>query len=137
MLEVYCFHLILKRSQTKYIYSSKTLDLHIQGETHLPNSLKFPIETHKKAHKAIRIGKKRNETPFLPALFIVAVSLLPAAMLLSVGLIFTLLKLDIRFKARFTKGFSAADAGVVGIESTKAHRAEDNLLVLTSSTVLL
>lgn len=102
---------------------------------HLPSSLKFPIETHKNAHKAIRIGKKRNETPFLPALFTVAVSL-PAAIL--VGLIFTLLKLDIRFKARPTKGFSAADAGVVGIDSTKAQRAEENLLVvLTSSTVLL
>lgn len=96
---------------------------------HLPNSLKFPIQIHKKAHKAIRIGKKRNETPFLPALFIVAVSL-PAATM--VGLIFTLLKLDIRFKARFTKGFSAADAGVVGIDSTKAHRAEEKLFVGTS-----
>jgi hypothetical protein len=57
-----------------------------------------------------------------------------------VGLIFTLLKLVILFKARFTKGFSAADACVVGIESTKAQRAEENLLVVvveTSSTVLL
>lgn len=79
MLEEYCFESSWGDPRQN-IYSSKTLDLHIQGEMHLPNSLKFPIETHKKAHKAIRIGKKRNETPFLPALFIVAVSL-PAATL--------------------------------------------------------
>lgn len=105
-----------------------------QGEIHLPNDLKFPTKTHKKAHKAIRIGKKRNENPFLPAFFVVAVSL-PAVMF--VCLIFTLLKLDIRFKARFTKALSAADAGVVGIDSTKAQREEEKLLVETSSIVLL
>lgn len=110
------------------------MGLQIQGETYVPNSLKFPIETHKKAHKAIRIGKKRKETPFLPALFIVVVSI-PAVM--SVGFIFIMLKLDIRFKARFTKGFSAADAGVVGIESTKAQRADDNLLVVATSSIVL
>ena|ERR1044072_615917 len=108
----------------------------IQGEMHLPNSLKFPIETHKKAHRATRIGKKRNEIPFMPAFFLVEVSL-PAAML--VFLIFTLLKLDIRFKARLTKAFSAADAGVVGIDSRKDHIAEENLLEVSveSSTVVL
>ena len=103
---------------------------------HLPNNLKVPRETHKKAHKAIIIGKKRNENPFLPTLFVVAVSL-PAAVFVGLILIFTRLKLDIRFKARFTRAFSAADAGVVGIDSTKDQRAEENLLVATSSAMLL
>ena len=39
-----------------------------------------------------------------------------------------LLKLDIRSKARFTKGFSDAEAGVVGIDSTNDHKAEENQL---------
>lgn len=124
---------ILGRSQKEYRWQqNKTSDLHFQGEMGLPSSLKFPIQIHKKAHKAIIIEKKRKGTPFLLALFKVVVSL-PAATM--VGMIFTLLKLDIRFRARFTKGFSAADAGVVGIDSTKAQRAEENLFVVTPSGV--
>lgn len=111
------------------------MDLHVQG-IHLPNSLNVPTETHKKAHKATRTGKKRKQNPFLlPALFIVVVSLPAAAVFACFILILTLPKLDIRSRARFA--FSAADAGVVGIDSTKAQRAEEKLLVPTSPTRLL
>lgn len=100
-----------------------------------PNSLKDPKETHKKAIKATRIGKKRKITPFLLALFIVAASL-PAATFVSAAPIFNLLKLDNRSKARFTRAFSDADAGVVGIDSIKFQREEDSLLAATLSPVL-
>lgn len=74
-----------------------------------------------------RTGKKMNPL-FLLEHFVVSESL-PVETLAFTTFILILLKLDIRPKARFTNAFSAADAGVVGIDSTKDHMAEDNQLV--------
>lgn len=43
-------------------------------------------------------------------------------------------KLDIRSKARFTKAFSEAAAGVVGIDSTNAQSADENGLAASPSS---
>lgn len=91
---------------------------------HLPHNLTFPINTHKIAHSTPRIEKKKNPL-FIP------VRLAPVPGLRTATLVFrvfslNLLKLDMRSKARLT--FSEADAGVVGIDSTKAHKLEENQL---------
>lgn len=107
----------------EYIYSSKTSQLETQAERHLHHGLRVAIKTQKMAQSATRTGRKKKLL-FLPALL--ASELLPAVTLALTLFILNLLKLDIRSKARFTKAFSEADAGVVGIDSTKAHRAEEN-----------
>lgn len=75
------------------------------------------------AQSATRTGRKKN--PLFRAPLIVSEPL-PAVTFVLLAIILILLKLDIRSKARFTKAFSDADAGVVGIDSTKDHRAEEN-----------
>ena len=50
-------------------------------------------------------------------------------------LVFNLPKLDIRSKALFTRAFSEAEAGVVGIDSTNDHRAAENQESVPSSSV--
>jgi hypothetical protein len=72
------------------------------------------------AQSATRTGRKKNP------LFRIVSEPLPAVTFVLLAIILILLKLDIRSKARFTKAFSDADAGVVGIDSTKDHRAEEN-----------
>lgn len=85
----------------------------------------FPfINTHRIAKIIPRTEIKKN--PLLLLAFLAVATPLPAEILVFVAFILTLLKLDIRSKARFTKAFSEADAGVVGIDSTKAQRAEVN-----------
>lgn len=94
----------------------------------LPHNLIFPINTHRMAHNTPRIENKKNPL-FIPVLLLAPVSgLRTATLVLRVFRVFSLnlLKLDIRTKARLT--FSEADAGVVGIDSTKAHKLEENQL---------
>ncbi len=76
---------------------------------------------------------------FAPALLTVAASVPAgaAAALVLLMLRFNLLKLDIRSNARFTKGLSAAAAGVVGIDSTNDHRADESELVPPTSCLVL
>lgn len=95
----------------------------------LPDNLTFPINTHRIAHNTPRIENKKNPL-FIPVLLLAPVSgFRTATLVLRVFRVFSLnlLKLDIRSKARLT--FSEADAGVVGIDSTKAHKLEENQLV--------
>lgn len=56
----------------------------------------------------------------------VAEVLLPVATFAFPAFNLILRKLEIRSKALFTKALSEAEAGVVGIESTKSQRAEEN-----------
>lgn len=97
----------------------------------LPSNLTVPINTHKIAHKAPIIERKMN--PLFPPVLLPVSETLPAETISFLAFSLTLLKLDIRLKARLTKGVSAAEAGVVGIDSTKAHKAEEILLVTASS----
>lgn len=98
---------------------------------HCPHNLKFPINTHRMAHNTPRIENKKNPL-FIPVLLAPVSGLrLPTATLVLRVFMFrlfnlSLLKLDIRSKARLT--FSEADAGVVGIDSTKVHKLEENQL---------
>lgn len=105
----------------------------------LPETLTVPINIQKMAQNAPKIDNK-NKPLLLPVLLTVAASL-PAATFAFLLFNLTRLKLDILSKARLTRGLSAADAGVVGIDSTNAHSAEENLLVaprpsLSSSPLL-
>lgn len=95
---------------------------------HLPRTFKLPISIiHKMAHNAPNIDKNKNLLLLLLLLLLpVACLLITASSPLATFKFLSLLKLDIRSKARFTKGFSEAEAGVVGIDSTKAHRDEEN-----------
>lgn len=101
---------------------------------HLPNTLIGPINTHKMAHSTPSMDKHKK-----PLLLLLLLPLrtapatpLPPPPLKLLVLPFNLsrLKLDIRSKARFTNGLSEADAGVVGIDSTNAHKEEENQLEL-------
>lgn len=93
---------------------------------HLPRTLTdVPINIHKMAHNRPSNEKKKNPLLHLIKLLEVA-EVLPAATFTFLLFILTLLKLDIRSKARFTRALSEAEAGVVGIDSTKAQRAEEN-----------
>lgn len=94
---------------------------------HLPHNLTFPINTHRMAHNTPRIENKKNPL-FIPVLLAPVSGLPTTTLVLRVFRVFSfnLLKLDIRTKARLT--FSEADAGVVGIDSTKAHKLEENQL---------
>jgi hypothetical protein len=91
----------------------------------VPDCLTVPISAHKMAHNTPITEMNNNPLHLLPALLIVSVLLRAETVVL---LTFTLsrLKLGIRSKARVTKTFSAADAGVVGIDSTTDHSAEEN-----------
>lgn len=94
----------------------------------LPKTLIVPINIHKMAHKAPKIDKSKNPLLLLACLLVTAAAS-PPATLGFLAVILILLKLDIRSKARFTNGLSEADAGVVGIDSTKAHKDDANRLV--------
>lgn len=100
-----------------------------------------PDKTHKMAHNAPRIDKIRKPLLVPPALFEFAARslLIRLSLLILLFLTFSLilLKLDIRSKALFTKGVSQADAGVVGIDSTNVHKAEENQPVAPPSSPLL
>lgn len=72
----------------------------------------------------------------MPELLEVA-SALPAATFRFRAFILTLLKLDIRSKALLTKALSEAEAGVVGIDSTKDQIAEENQESVPSSCLPL
>lgn len=91
---------------------------------HLPHNLTFPTNTHKIAHSIPRIVKKKN--PLFIPVRLAPVPGLPMATLVFRVFSLNLLKLDMRSKARLT--FSEADAGVVGIDSTKDHKLEVNQL---------
>lgn len=91
---------------------------------HLPRTFTdVPINIHKMAHNRPSNEKKKNPLLHLTELLEVA-EILPAATFMFLLFILTLLKLDIRSKARFA--LSEAEAGVVGIDSTKDQRAEEN-----------
>lgn len=91
---------------------------------HLPNIFTGPsIRTQNIAISAPITERMMNPPLFIPP-FHVAAPPLPAFVFNAFILI--LLKLDILTNARFTNAFSEADAGVVGIDSTKDHRAEVN-----------
>lgn len=94
----------------------------------LPKTLIVPINIHKMAHIAPKIDKSKNPLLLLACLLVTAAASPPATLGFLV-VILILLKLDIRSKARFTNGLSEADAGVVGIDSTKAHKDDANRLV--------
>jgi hypothetical protein len=121
-------------------YSTAKLHIYINHEEiDLPNNLPLPTNTHKMAHKTPTIDNKTNPL-FLLALLTLAAPLaattlilltfililLAASTLMLLTFILILLKLDIRSKALLTNGFSEADAGVVGMDSTKPHKAEEN-----------
>lgn len=101
---------------------------------YLPNTLAdVPINIHTMAHNTPRIEKHRS--PHLDPPFTV---LSEEGSLVFMAFILTLPKLDIRSKALFTRVPSEAEAGVVGIDSRKPHRAEENheFLPLLSSLPL-
>ena len=100
----------------------KISHLHIHEDMHLPHSLTFPISTHNMAQSTPITEIKKNPL-LLPALLLLDSAPFPTETFVFLTFILTLLKLDIRSKARFTKAFSEADAGVVGIDSTKIGRA--------------
>lgn len=87
------------------------------------------MNTQKMAHKAPIIDKTRK--PLFPARFFAMVPLL--VLVAKVPLAFALnlmrLKLDIRTKV-LLRGPSHAEAGVEGIESINAHRADENWLLV-------
>jgi hypothetical protein len=93
-----------------------------------------PTNTHKIAHKTPIIDNKTN--PLFPPVLLALAAPLPASTLMFLTFILILLKLDIRSKALLTKGFSEADAGVVGMDSTKPHKAEDNQPLAASPSLL-
>lgn len=95
---------------------------------HLCHILTAPINTHKMANNAPTIEKRKN-LPFLllPLLLVMRDEelILETVVLFIFNLL--LLKLGIRSKSNDWLT-SAADAGVVGIDSTKAQRAEETRL---------
>lgn len=88
-----------------------------------------PMNTHKIAHNTP--SKEKQRIPLLDLLALLEVA--PAATFMFMAFNLNRLKLDIRSKALLTKALSAAEAGVVGIDSTKAHREEDKLEFVASS----
>lgn len=102
------------------------LQIYYEENILLPRTLTLPINIHKTAHNTPRIDIIKNPL-LLPACLLVTLLSGPATSLF-LAFNLTLLKLDIRSNARFTKGFSDAEAGVVGIDSTKAHKEEENQL---------
>lgn len=96
------------------------------------------MKIHKMAHNIPSKEKQNNlYNPFLdlPERLEVA-EVLPEATLTFRAFNLSLLKLDIRSKALFTRTLSAAEAGVAGIDSIKAHRAEEKLEFVASSCIL-
>lgn len=92
----------------------------------VPNTLTVPLSAHKIAQ--ITPITEINSNPLLmPALLTVSAPFLTETF---VFLIFNLT----RPKARFTKAFSEADAGVVGIDSTNAQSADENGLGASPSS---
>lgn len=89
------------------------------------NSLNVPISAHKIAQTTPIT--EMNKNPLAVPVLLVPVPI-GAETFVFLTLTLTRLKLDIRSKARFTKAFSEADAGVVGIDSTNAQSAEENRL---------
>lgn len=101
-----------------------------KDEMHLSQSLIAPINTHKMAHNAPRTEKRKNP-PFLLLLLVlllIRVEESTGETVVLFILILLLPKLDTRSNVRLTRPFSAAEAGVVGIVSTKAQRAEETRL---------
>lgn len=78
------------------------------------------MNTQKMAHKAPTTDKRRK--PLFPIPFFAAVTLLVVT---DVALNLIRLKLDIRTKVLLS-GPSQAEAGVEGIDSSKAHIADEN-----------
>ena len=111
----------------------KISHLHIHEDMHLPHSLTFPISTHNIA-QSTPITEIKNNPLLLPALLLDSAPF-PTETFVFLTFILTLLKLDIRSKARFTNAFSEADAGVVGIDSTNDHNAEENRLAAPTSSL--
>ena len=84
------------------------------------------MNTQKMAHKAPTIDKRRN--PLFLLRFFAATVLVTGGVPLAFLLYLIRLKLDIRTKVRLI-GPSHAEAGVEGIESMNARRADVNGLV--------
>jgi hypothetical protein len=84
------------------------------------------MTTQKMAHKAPITDKTRN--PLFPVRFFAMVPLL-VVLVTDIALNLIRLKLDIRTKVRLI-GPSLAEAGVEGIESINAHRADENWLLV-------
>ena len=83
------------------------------------------INTQKMAHKAPTIDKSKNHL-FLLRFF--AITAVVTGVPFAIPLNLIRVKLDIRTKVRLI-GPSHAEAGVEGIESMNAHRADENGLV--------
>lgn len=100
---------------------------------YLPNNLTDAASKSHNIAKTIPITEKLNIPPtnFCTRLREVEVGL-PAG-----HIVFNLPKLDMRSKALFTRAFSEAEAGVVGIDSTKDHRAVVNHESVPPSSVQL
>lgn len=107
--------------------------IYIQENIRAPSTLTVPISAHKMALTTPITEMYNNPLLVVPVLLIVSAPL-PAETFVFLRFTLTRLKLDIRSKARFTKAFSAADAGVVGIDSTNAHSAEENRLAAPPSS---
>ena len=110
-----------------YAYNKGMKELSSHEAMQFPHNLTFPINTHRMAHNTPTIENNKNPL-FIPVLLAPVTGLSTATLALRVFSVFSfnLLKLDIRSKARLT--FSEADAGVVGIDSTNAHKLEENQL---------
>lgn len=97
----------------------------LHGKTGLPETPTVAMNTQKRAHKAPTIDKRRKPLFLLLCFFAIGV-------VTGVPLAFPLnlirLKLDIRTNVRL-RGPSLAEAGVEGIESINAHKADENELV--------
>lgn len=94
-------------------------------KTGLPDARTVAMNTQKMAHKAPTIDKTRNPL-FLLRFFATTVVVAGVPLAFPPNLI--RLKLDIRTNVRLI-GPSHAEAGVEGIESINAHRADENGLV--------
>ena len=81
--------------------------------------------TQKMAHKAPTIDNRRKPLFLIPFFAMVVLTGVPLAFPLNL----IRLKLDIRTKVRL-RGPSHAEAGVEGIESINAHKADENWLVV-------
>lgn len=102
----------------------------IHKDMDLCHILTAPINTHKMANNAPTIEKRKNLPFLLPLLLVMRDEelILETVVLFIFNLL--LLKLGIRSKDSLT---SAADAGVVGIDSTKAQKTEETRLAELSS----
>lgn len=92
-----------------------------------------PINIHNTAHITPNSEKQKNPALNLLKLLEVAEALPPATFMFLALFTLTLLKLDILSNARFTRAFSEAEAGVVGIDSTNDHKLDENQEPVPSS----